>query len=70
MVFIENLSTMKKILNILATVALLCALMFIGGEWPEDTPRKKVLTCDGVAIVTMLATGLYLRREDKHGRLR
>ena len=68
--YTKVLSTMKKILNILATVALLCALVFLGGTWPEDTPRKKVLACDGIAFATMLATGLYLRREEKNGRLR
>jgi hypothetical protein len=61
---------MRKILNILATVALLCAIVFLGGSWPEDTPLKVVLFRDGIAIAIMLASGLYLRREEKNGRLR
>ena len=68
--YTKLLSTMRKILNILATVALLCALVFLGGTWPEETPRKKVVTCDAVAVAVMLTCGLYLREEDKHGRLR
>lgn len=68
--YTKLLSTMRKILNILATVALLCAIVFIGGTWPEDTTLKKVLICDGIAFVVMLATGLYLGREEKNGRLR
>ena len=58
---------MKKILKPFATIALLCAMVFLAGEWPEDAPRKKVLTCDGVAFATMLVCGIYLKRENKEG---
>ena len=55
---------MKKILKSIATIALLCALVFLIGEWPEKTPRKKVITCDGVAFGIALASGLYLKKTE------
>lgn len=61
---------MKKILNTLAAIAVLCAMAFIGGEWPENTPRKKVITCDAVAIAVMAGCGIYLKKEYDNGRLR
>ena len=61
---------MKKILNILATITLLCSMVFLGGEWPEDTPRKKVIACDAVAFAVMAGCGVYLKKEYKDGRLR
>lgn len=61
---------MKKILNTLATIAVLCAMVFLGGEWPENTPRKKVLAADGIAIAVLAAGGLYLKNEYDNGRLR
>ena len=56
---------MRKILNIFATTALLCAMVFLGGEWPEDTPIEKVLTFDGAALAIVAACGIYLHNEEK-----
>lgn len=57
---------MKKILRPIAAIVLLCAMVFLGGEWPEGTPRKKVVTADSIAIGIVAACGFYLRRtEDK-----
>ena len=56
---------MKYILKTIATIIVLCGLVFLGGEWPEDTPRKRVLEYDGVAIATVLICGLYLKREEE-----
>ena len=53
---------MKKLLKSIATVAMLCAMCFLAGEWPEDTPRNKVLACDGGAMAVMLVCGLYLKK--------
>ena len=62
---------MKKIINGFIAIILLASLCFLGGEWPENTPRKKVITYDGYAIATVLICGLYLKREEKkNGRLR
>ena len=61
---------MRKILNIIVTIALLCSMVFLGGEWPEDTPMKKVITCDAIAFVVMAGCGVYLKKEYKDGRLR
>lgn len=61
---------MKKILNTLATIAVLCAMVFLGGEWPESTPRKKVLAADGIAIAVLAVGGYYLKKEYDNGRLR
>lgn len=61
---------MKKIMKTIATIVLLVGIVFLGGEWPENTPRKRVLTCDSIAIATVFACGLYLKRmeEKEHGR--
>jgi len=56
---------MKKIVNAIVTILLLCAVVFLGGEWPENTPRKKVLTYDGIAIATVALCGVYLKRTEK-----
>lgn len=57
---------MKKILKPIATIVLLCAVVFLGGEWPEGTPRKRVLTADGIALGIVAVCGVYLKRaEDK-----
>lgn len=61
---------MKKILNILATVAVLGAVVFLGGEWPDGTPLKKVIACDAAAFALLAAGGFYLKNEHDHGRLR
>lgn len=61
---------MKKILNTLATIAVLCAMVFLGGEWQESTPRKKVLAADGIAIAVLAVGGFYLKRQYDNGRLR
>ncbi len=59
---------MKKIIKAIAAVLCIGSVMFLAGEWPEDTPRKKVVTCDASALVVALATGLYLKRSDHAGR--
>lgn len=57
---------MKKILKTIAAIMLLGALCFLGGEWPENTPRTKVVRYDGGALATILVCGLYLKKsEDK-----
>jgi len=59
---------MKKIFRSLATIVLLGAICFLGGEWPEDTPRAKVVRYDGAAFATALICGLYLNKTEKrHG---
>lgn len=60
---------MKKFIKAIATIALLGALVFLGGEWPENTPRNKVVRYDAGALATVLVCGLYLRKEyDKEER--
>lgn len=61
---------MKKLLRTIATVAVLCAMVFLGGEWPENTPRKKVLTADGIAFVVLAVGGVYLKKEYDNGQIR
>ena len=57
---------MKKIIKAIVAIVLLGALFFLGGEWPENTPREKVVRYDGGALITVLVCGLYLKRhEDK-----
>ena len=56
---------MRKISRRIATVVLLCAVVFLGGEWPEETPRRKVVTLDGAALATALVCGLYLKKEEE-----
>lgn len=52
---------MKKALQSIATIALLGALIFLSGEWPENTEITKVLLCDGGALAVILGSGLYLK---------
>ena len=61
---------MKKILKAIVTIILLGGIVFLGGEWPEDTPRKRVLTCDSIALATVFACGFYLKKteEKENGR--
>ena len=56
---------MKKIINGLVAIVLLGSICFLGGEWPDNTPRRKVIEYDGYAIATVLLCGLYLKREEK-----
>lgn len=57
---------MKRIFKAMVTIILLGSICFLGGEWPEETPRNKVVTYDGGAILVALVSGLYLKRtEDK-----
>lgn len=58
---------MRKILKTIASILLLGAVMFLAGEWPDNTPRKKVVACDGGALATILVCGLYLKKEEKNG---
>ena len=55
---------MKKILNSIATILLLGAICFLGGEWPDDTPRAKVVSYDAGALATVLVCGLYLKKTE------
>ena len=56
---------MKKIFKTLAAIVMLGAMCFLAGEWPENTPRKKVLAFDGGALATALISGLYLKKTEK-----
>lgn len=62
---------MEKILKPIATIALLCAMVFLGGEWPENTPRKKVIAYDGAAFGIIAVCGIYLKKteDNDNGRL-
>ena len=61
---------MKKIMRAIATIALLGGICFLGGEWPEDTPRAKVVRYDAGALAAVLVCGLYLNKteEKRDGR--
>lgn len=57
---------MRKISKTIAATMLLGALCFLGGEWPETTPRLKVIGFDCGALATILVCGIYLKKtEDK-----
>jgi len=56
---------MKKILKHLAAIVMLCAICFLGGEWPENTPRKKAITYNGAALAIVAVCGLYLGKKEK-----
>ena len=58
---------MKKISKTLATILLLVGLVFLGGEWPDKTPLKRVLTYDSIAFATVLACGIYLKKMEEEG---
>lgn len=60
---------MKKLRLTFATIAVLCSMVFLGGEWPENTPRKKVIICDAIAFVVMAGCGFYLKKEYDNGQL-
>ena len=55
---------MKRILKSIATILLLGAICFLGGEWPDDTPRAKVVRYDAGALATVLVCGLYLKKTE------
>lgn len=60
---------MKKIFRSIAAILCIGAIMFIaGGEWPENTPRKKAITYDGGALLTALICGLYLGKTNADGK--
>lgn len=61
---------MRKIFNSFVAIVLLGAMCFIGGAWPENTPRKKVVIYDGTALGIVAVCGLYLKKEEKNGRIR
>jgi len=61
---------MRKIFNSMVAIVMLCAICFLGGAWPENTPRKKVVACDGVALTVVAVCGIYLKKEERNGRLR
>ena len=52
---------MKKVFKAVVTIALLLAVVFLAGEWPENTTRAKVILCDGCALLTIIISSLYLR---------
>lgn len=54
---------MNKILKSFATVVMLFAMVFLCGEWPEGTTRKKVITYDGTAFAVFAVCALYLKKE-------
>ena len=54
---------MKKSLKVIASILLLGALVFLGGEWPDNTPRAKVIKYDCGALAVVAVCGLYLKRE-------
>ena len=56
---------MKKLLDSMVAVVLLCTICFLCGEWPEGTKLSKVLLCDGTAFAIAGICGLYLRRNWK-----
>lgn len=56
---------MKRISRTIAAVAILCAVCFLGGEWPEDAPRNKVIRCDGIALAVVFASGIYLKKTEE-----
>lgn len=58
---------MRKIFRTLAAIVLLGALCFLGGEWPDGTPRAKVVRYDAGALATILVCGLYLKKTEKDG---
>jgi len=55
---------MRNIIKAIVTIICLCAVVFLAGEWPEDTPRKKVITYDASALAVALACGLYLKSSE------
>ena len=59
---------MKKIIKAIATILCIGSIAFLAGEWPEDTPRNKVVAHDASALAVVLATGLYLKHSDNAGR--
>ena len=58
---------MKQICKTIASVALLLSLCFLAGEWPDDTPRRKVITCDSIALAVVAGCGLYLKHSQANG---
>ena len=56
---------MKKILRSIAATVLLFTMCFLVGEWPEDTPRKKVVRYDSGAFAIVLVCGLYLNKTEE-----
>lgn len=61
----HNLNThhiMKRIINAIVTIVLLCSVVFLGGEWPETATRAHVLLCDGSAFIIIAICSLYLHK--------
>lgn len=56
---------MNRILKFLATIVMLSAMVFLGGEWPEGTTRKEVVTYDGAAFAVFAVCAIYLNRAYK-----
>ena len=52
---------MKKLFQVIATIALLCAVVFLGGEWSDNVSRAHVILCDGAAFVVIAVCYLFLR---------
>ncbi len=58
---------MKKIFTSLVTIAVIGAIAFLGGEWPENTPIKRVVACDIGAGIVIALGGFYLLKEYEDG---
>lgn len=55
---------MRKIIKAVVTIVMLGAVCFLGGEWPEETPRNKVIAFDAGALATAFACGFYLKKTE------
>ena len=55
---------MKRIMKSIATILCLGAVVFLAGEWPEETPRKKVVACDAAALAIVFTCGMYLKKTE------
>lgn len=56
---------MRKVINSIVAIVMLGAMCFLGGEWPEDTPCKKVVTCDAAALAVVLSCGFYFKKMEE-----
>ena len=56
---------MRKILRTISATVLILTMCFLIGEWPEDTPRKKVVRYDSGAFAIALVCGLYLKKTEE-----
>lgn len=59
---------MRKVINSFVAIIMLGAMCFLGGEWPEDTPCKKVVTCDAAALAIVFSCGLYFKKAEERDK--